>query len=76
MSNGAAIIAELFRLSNHIPDVFLFQKQSEKQKKGKGDITVETFMGASGQTISLQEARLRYSEQQKYLSMLFDLEYI
>lgn len=24
VSNGAAIIAELLRLSNHIPDVFLF----------------------------------------------------
>jgi len=42
VSNGAAIIAELLRLSDHIPDVFLFQKQTLKQqKKGKGEGTVE-----------------------------------
>lgn len=63
MSNGAAIIAELLRLSNHIPDVFLFHKTTLKeQKKGKV-VGVEQFMAANGQTVGVEEARLRYSEQ-------------
>ena len=76
VSNGAAIIAELLRLSNHIPDVFLFHKTTAKeQKKGK-TVGMEQFMAANGQTVGLEEARLRYSEQAKYLQVLFDLEYI
>ena len=35
VSHGSAIIAELMRLSNHIPDVFLFQKTVGKPKKGQ-----------------------------------------
>jgi len=76
VSNGAAIIAELLRLSNHIPDVFLFQMTTaQEQKKGKV-VGVEQFMAANGKTVDVAEARLRYSEQKKYLSVLFDLEYI
>jgi len=33
-------------------------------------------MAANGRTVEEGEARLRYSEQQKYLTVLFDLEYI
>jgi len=33
-------------------------------------------MAANGRTVDEVEARLRYSEQQKYLKVLFDLEYI
>lgn len=33
-------------------------------------------MAANGRTVDVQEARLRYSEQAKYLNVLFDLEYI
>ena len=76
VSNGAAIIAELLRLSNHIPDVFLFQQTTAKeQKKGKV-VGVEQFMAANGKTVGVEEARLRYSEQQKFLAVLFDLEYV
>lgn len=32
-ASGSAIISELLRLSNFIPDVFLFQKQDVKDKK-------------------------------------------
>ena len=53
MSNGAAIIAELLRLSNHIPDVFLFHKTTAKeQKKGK-TVGMEQFMAANGQTVGV-----------------------
>ena len=54
VSNGAAIIAELLRLSNHIPDVFLFQKQTLKQeKRGKGEGAVDYFLAANGRTIDV-----------------------
>ena len=33
-------------------------------------------MAANGKTVGVEEARLRYSEQQKYLSVLFDLDYV
>ena len=33
-------------------------------------------MAANGKTVDPAEARLRYSEQQKYLSILFGIEYI
>lgn len=32
-ASGSAIISELLRLANFIPDVFLFQKQNLKDKK-------------------------------------------
>lgn len=37
---------------------------------------VERFMAANGRTVDVSEARLRYSEQQKYLVILYDLAYI
>ena len=39
-------------------------------------IEIEQFMAANGRTVDVSEARLRYSEQAKYLNVLFDLEYI
>ena len=32
-ATGSAILSELLRLSNHIPDVFLFNSQGQKDKK-------------------------------------------
>ena len=76
VSNGAAIIAELLRLSNHIPDVFLFQRTTAKEQKKGRVVGVEQFLAANGKTVGVEEARLRYSEQQKFLAVLFDLEYV
>lgn len=56
--------------------MFLFQQTTAKeQKKGKV-VGVEQFMAANGKTVGVEEARLRYSEQQKFLAVLFDLEYV
>lgn len=41
VSNGAAIIAELLRLSNHIPDVFLFQKTTLKEQKKNKTVDID-----------------------------------
>ena len=75
VSHGSAIIAELMRLSNHIPDVFLFQKTEAKAKKGQSQ-GVDLYVAANGRIIDPAEVRLRYSEQQKFLQILFTLEYI
>jgi hypothetical protein len=74
-ASGAAIIAELLRLSNHIPDVFLFQKQDPKAKNVKAAAT-ELYMAANGNLIDAVEVKLRYQEQHKFLSILWDLDYI
>ena len=56
--------------------MLLFHQTTAKElKKGK-TVGVEQFMAANGRTVGVEEARLRYSEQQKYLQVLFDLEYI
>lgn len=47
----------------------------KEQKKGK-IVGHEQFMAANGRTVDEGEARLRFSEQQKFLVVLFDLEYI
>jgi WASH complex subunit strumpellin len=33
-ANGSAILAELLRLSNHIPEVFLFDSRQHTTKEG------------------------------------------
>ena len=74
-ASGSAIISELFRLSNFIPDVFLFQKQDPKDKK-KAAATNDLYMAANGKTIDAEEVKLRYAEQEKYLVIMWDLDYI
>jgi|688.fasta_scaffold98292_6 hypothetical protein len=74
-ASGSAIISELLRLANFIPDVFLFQKQNLKDKK-KANQATELYMAANGKTVDAEEVKLRYAEQQKYLSIMWDLDYV
>lgn len=74
-ASGSAIISELLRLSNFIPDVFLFQKQDNKDKKKAAQAT-ELYLAANGKTVGEEEVKLRYAEQQKYLGIMWDLDYV
>jgi len=69
-SSGSAILTELLRLSNYIPDAFLFVQLPNP--KGK-DMKYGT---ATGKILTEEEANFRYGEQKKYLDILFDLEYV
>jgi len=60
-ASGSAIISELLRLSNFIPDVFLFQKQDNKDKKQSK--ATELYLAANGRTVDAEEVKLRYAEQ-------------
>ena len=60
-------------MSNHIPDVFLFAKE-EKGKKSKS--ATDTYIAANGKVLDPREVELRYSEQKKYLAVMFELDYI
>ena len=67
-SQGSAILTELLRLSNYIPDVFLLQRVGTDPKSQK-------FAIGSGQPLDGQ-GMLKYSEQLKYLRILYDLDYV
>ncbi len=72
--NGSAIMAELLRLSNHIPDVFVFNSQSKENKKTdkqKGDHII-----INGEEVDSATASLLYYEQKKYENILFDFSYL
>ena len=72
--NGSAILAELLRLSNVIPDVFMFNSQSkEGQKKDKN--TQEQIV-INGEVVDAATASLLYYEQKKYEQILFDFAYL
>jgi hypothetical protein len=76
-ASGSAIISELLRLSNFIPDVFLFQvQQNVKDKKKSPNQATELYMAANGKLVSEEEVKMRYAEQQKYLAIMWDLSYI
>mmetsp|Transcript_109148 Transcript_109148/g.151019 ORF Transcript_109148/g.151019 Transcript_109148/m.151019 type:complete len:105 (+) Transcript_109148:60-374(+) len=77
VAGGSAILAELKRLSDHIPDVFLFVKQVNTGKKSKNnnEVTLE-YVTADGEQLDAATAKLYYYEQQKYSQILFDLSYI
>ena len=76
-ASGSAIISELLRLSNFIPDVFLFQvQQNLKDKKKSPNQATELYMAANGKLVSEEEVKMRYAEQQKYLAIMWDLSYI
>lgn len=62
ISSGSAIIAELFRLSNHIPDVFLFQMMTKQDSKSQSKAMEQTYLAANGKTLDSTEVKLRYSE--------------
>ena len=63
VARGSAILAEIFRLSNHIPDVFLFNKVETK----KGKQTEFTYISAEGKSLTPEEVRIRFFEHEKYL---------
>ena len=71
VAHSAAIIAEIFRLSNHIPDVFLFNRTSNSKDKQKF-----TYISAEGKTLTPEEVRIRFFEQEKYLNILFNYDYL
>lgn len=63
-ASGSAIISELLRLSNFIPDVFLFQIQTnlKDKKKNSNQAGTEMYMAANGKTVDAEEVKLRYTE--------------
>lgn len=65
-------MAEIFRLSNHIPDVFLFNKVATT----KGKQTQFTYISAEGKSLTPEEVRIRFFEHEKYLQILFSYDYI
>jgi hypothetical protein len=67
-SSGSAILTELLRLSNYIPDVFLLKQ--EKNPKGG-----QVFYSIGNMPLD-NAGMMRYSEQLKYLRILFDLDYV
>jgi hypothetical protein len=56
VAHSAAIIAEIFRLSNHIPDVFLFARKETKNSKD----SKFTYISAEGKSLSPDEVRIRF----------------
>lgn len=58
-ANGSAIIAELLRLSNHIPDVFMFDSTVKETKKNEKNQEVITI---NGEVIDAATANLLYYE--------------
>lgn len=75
-ASGSAIIAELLRLSNFIPDVFLFSKMQDSKDKKKVAQATEFYIAANGKTVDAEEVKLRYAEQKKYLEIMWDLDYV
>lgn len=56
------------RLSNYIPEVFLFTRERQKDKW--------VYTNGSGKVLDDNEVKLRQSEQLKYLPILMDFEYV
>mmetsp|Transcript_36878 Transcript_36878/g.35603 ORF Transcript_36878/g.35603 Transcript_36878/m.35603 type:complete len:318 (+) Transcript_36878:35-988(+) len=79
-ANGSAILAELLRLSNHIPEVFLFdstpQPNEKKGKEAQNSKKEQNMMSIDGEMIDPATASMLYYEQKKYEQILFDLSYI
>lgn len=72
-ANGSAIIAELLRLSNHIPDVFMFDSSIKETKKNEKN---QEVIMINGEVIDAATANLLYFEQKKYENILFDFAYL
>jgi hypothetical protein len=68
-SSGSAILTELLRLSNYIPDAFLLVQVPSKSKEVK-------YGMINGKVLTDLEATLKYSNVKKYLPILFDLDYV
>lgn len=68
-ANGSAILAELLRLSYHIPDVFLFDSKQQSSKDGSGNQVQQM----DGEALDPATAAMLFFEQKKYEQILFDL---
>lgn len=79
VARGSAILAELLRLSNHIPEVFLFDSSTLVSKKqataaaGSANIVQTTI---DGEQIDQNTASLILAELKKYESILFGFDYL
>lgn len=84
VASGSAILAELLRLSNHIPEVFLFDStpyQAKNSKTGAGgkemnpgaNIVQQTI---DGEQIDQNTAFLILAELKKYETILFGFDYL
>ena len=75
-ASGSAIMSELLRLSNHIPEVFLFDSSSIVSKKpqvGANNIVKQTM---DGEAIDQSTASLILQELRRSESILFGFEYL
>ena len=78
VASGSAILAELLRLSGHIPEVFLFDSSTIVSKKqntqaGANNIVQQTI---DGEQIDQNTASLIIAELKKYESILFGFDYL
>jgi len=76
-ASGSAIMSELLRLSNHIPEVFLFDSTTIVSKKpqigAQNNIVKQTM---DGEAIDQSTASLILQELRRYESILFAFEYL
>jgi len=76
-ASGSAIMSELLRLSNHIPEVFLFDSTTIVSKKpqigAQNNIVKQTM---DGEAIDQSTASLILQELRRYESILFSFEYL
>ena len=76
-ASGSAIMSELLRLSNHIPEVFLFDSTNIVSKKpqigAQNNIVKQTM---DGEAIDQSTASLILQELRRYESILFGFEYL
>jgi hypothetical protein len=77
-ASGSAIMSELLRLSNHIPEVFLFDSSTVVSKKqpmigAQANIVKQTM---DGEAIDSNTASLILNELRRYETILFGFEYL
>jgi hypothetical protein len=76
-ASGSAIMSELLRLSNHIPEVFLFDSTpivSKKPQIGAQNNIAKQQM--DGEAIDQNTADLILKDLRRYESILFGFEYL
>ena len=76
-ASGSAIMSELLLLSNHIPEVFLFDSNSIDTKKpqigAQNNIAKQTM---DGEAIEQSTTSIILKELRRYESILFGFEYL
>ncbi len=75
-ANGSAILAELLRLSNHIPEVFLFDSSLQQKPKDGTPTNTQMMQTVDGELLDAATVSMLYYEQKKYEQILFDLSYL